>query len=508
MRKLLALALSLMLAMPAFGATVYFAQTSAGGATGADCADAIAKGSVTWTAGNTYHICGTVSNTAGTTVIGINASGTSGNPITLVWENGAIVEAPYCAGSGSGGCIDLEGHSYITLNGGTNGIIEDTANGTGLTYQQASVAIQGNSSGNITIENLTIENIYVHTSASDSTISDSAANCIYDNGTANAWTIENNVMHDMSWCVNIQYNNSTGITINGNNIYNVDHGVALGGPAAGYTLSTVNIYGNNIHDYSNWDTAADSYHHDGVHIFGHSDNASDTITGVNIYNNTFGGCIGQNVTAHVFMEANAGGTSNVAIYGNSFIDTCAGNDPDGLLTTGVDSGYAIYNNTFIGPSTDTCVGTSSSPSIIFKNNVVSGCEPLMYITTGGGFAAGGLQNNTYANQTGSNAFSYLGTTYPAFSSWQTATGQDASPSQYVSSAGLNSAGQPLSGSAVLGVGQNLTSLSITGLDTDLLGIARPGSGNWTAGTYQNTAASSTGSQLSGGVKLTSGAKIQ
>ena len=53
------------------------------------------------------------------------------------------------------------------------------------------------------------------------------------------------------------------------------------------------------------------WHHDGIHIWGYNNDGSDTITGVNIYNNKFGGCIGKNVTAHIFIEANSGNTKNV-----------------------------------------------------------------------------------------------------------------------------------------------------------------------------------------------------
>ena len=478
--------------------TVYIAPTSAGSNNGTSCGNAYAV-SYFNTAGNwnasptgtqigpdtTVNLCsGNYIGAANSTVLGFHLSGTSGHPIILMFQAGAVVEAPYCAGGGSGGCIDLEGHSYITIDGGGVGIVENTANGTGLTYQQTSSAIQANGTiAGFTLQNLTIQNIYVHTSPSDSAIGDNAAVCVYENGAMTNWTITGNTMHDMSWCISLQYNTSSNLTFSNNNIYNVDHGIALGGPGAGYTLSNVNIYGNNIHDYSNWDTSGNTYHHDGVHMWGYSDNGSDTIAGVNIYNNTFGGCIGQNVTAHIFMEANGGGTSNVLIYNNTLLDTCSGNDGDGLLTTGIDSGYKIYNNVFAGASTDVCVGTSSSPSITFENNAVSTCGTLMYITSAGGFAASGLNHNVYANSSGSNAFSYHGAYFASFATWQTDTGQDASPSQYAASAGLNSSGVPQPASVVIGNGVNLSGLGITPLDSDLLGNAR-GGGAWDIGAYK------------------------
>jgi hypothetical protein len=435
--------------------------------------------------GTTVYLCGTLTGAANSTVVGIQSGGTSGSPVTLLWDTGAIVTAPVCPGISSGGCVDIEGNAFVTLNGGTNGIIQNTANGTGLTYHQSSTAIQAIGAANLTVENLTIQNIYVHTSASDSTIDDSSAVCIYDNGSANNWVIQNNTMHDMSWCISIQYNTTSNVTIAGNNIYNIDHGIAFGGPSSGYTLSNVNIYKNKIHDYSNWDTSGDDYHHDGVHIWGNGDNGSDTITNVNIYDNMFGGCIGQNVTAHVFMEANGGNTTNVSIYNNTFIDTCSGADNDGMLTTGVDGGYKIYNNTFMGTAGDTCMGTSSSPNVTFVNNVVSGCGILMYIASGGSFASGGLHNNVYANCAGSNCFAYKGNYSGSFSTWQSEAGGDASPSTYVSGAGLNSSGLLQTGSAAINAGANLTSLNLMPLDSDIVGTLRPSSGAWAAGAYSS-----------------------
>ena len=224
---------------------VYVAQNSAGGANGADCADAFPvswfNNGANWGSGTsqigpgtTVHLCGTITGAANATVLGIQGSGTSSNPITILWENGAVVTAPVCPGIASGGCVDLQGNSYVVLNGGTNGVIQNTANGTGKAYQQSSTAIQAIGSTSLTVENLTIQNIYVHTSASDGVIDDSAAVCIYDNGSANNWVIKNNVMHDMSWCISVQYNTSSNITISGNNIYNIDHGIAFGGPSSAY----------------------------------------------------------------------------------------------------------------------------------------------------------------------------------------------------------------------------------------------------------------------------------
>jgi hypothetical protein len=477
---------------------IYIAQSASGSANGSNCGNAYAytffnnsgnwgSGSSQIGSGTTVHVCGTWSGTAGQWFLAFQASGASGSPITLYFEPNAILQAPYF---NSNGAINTRGYSYLTIDGGTNGLIQNTLNGSPggacpggtCSYQQASMAIQASGSSNFTLKNLTIANLYVHTSASDTAIGNSSVNCIYNNGSFTNWTISNNTMHDVSWCISIQYGNSTNAVISGNTIYNVDHAIAFGGPAPGNTLNGVTISGNKIRDYSNWDTTANAYHHDGIHIWGYNDNGSDAISNISIYDNAFGGCVGQNVTAHIFMEANGGNTRSVTIFNNTLMDTCAGNVTNGFITTGVDSGYQIYDNTAIGASTDTCYATSSSPSVVFKNNVASGCGTFMDVTTGGGFATGGLNNNVYANSGRSNVFVYHGNYTSSLSSWQSETGQDAN-SVYAANALLNSNGSPQIGSPVIGAGVNLTSLGVTMLDSDIVGTARPVSGAWDVGAF-------------------------
>ena len=65
----------------------------------------------------------------------------------------------------------MNGFNYITIDGGSGGIIQNTANGTALQYQHDSLGIFLNGS-NIIVRNLTIRNIYANlgssTSATDS----------------------------------------------------------------------------------------------------------------------------------------------------------------------------------------------------------------------------------------------------------------------------------------------------------------------------------------------------
>jgi hypothetical protein len=146
MMKHLALLLLCTASAFASASNVYVAQSAAGGGTGVDCANAYA---VTFfnTAGNwgagaaqigqdtTVHLCGTFTASAGANgYLTFQDSGASGHPITLLWETGAVVQSAYF---GTGGAVSTNGKTYLVIDGGTNGVIQNTANGTVLANQQA-----------------------------------------------------------------------------------------------------------------------------------------------------------------------------------------------------------------------------------------------------------------------------------------------------------------------------------------------------------------------------------
>ena len=77
--------------------------------------------------------------------INIPASGTAGNPITLKFADHVIVQVPYFpddpGGNGCGGGICMNTRSYVVTDGGTNGILQNTANGTLLANQKPTLGI-------------------------------------------------------------------------------------------------------------------------------------------------------------------------------------------------------------------------------------------------------------------------------------------------------------------------------------------------------------------------------
>src|SRR5271157_3872247 len=121
----------------ALGSDIYITQNTSGSDSGADCTNAH---SAAWfnangVGGNTYHLCGTFTGTAGSTML-TPPSGSAGNVLTVLFESGAVLTSP-AWGSTSAGAITLSSSSYVTIDGGTNGVIQNSANGTGLAQSQS-----------------------------------------------------------------------------------------------------------------------------------------------------------------------------------------------------------------------------------------------------------------------------------------------------------------------------------------------------------------------------------
>ena len=348
-------------AAKASASNIYIAQSAAGAANGADCADAFAvaffNNSANWGgggnqigAGTTVHLCGTMTFAGGTTGLTAHGSGTSGSPITIVFENGAILQAPNFGDGGAG--IRLDGLSFITVDGKNTGIIQATLNGTlggaclgGLCLgDNGGTGISAANSTNVTIQNLTIQDIYLRTSITDTLVNQFANFSIHANPATNL-TINNNIMHDAGNHLATQGNN---MVISNNDMYNMDHGLATG--LAGTSYSGAYVFGNHIHDMAAWDAPTGCggncpYHHDGLHFF--QNPGPGYWDGVYIYNNTFDGSPGVTApTGWIFMEATCCTNGHVYVFNNT-------------LTSGPES--------FPGE-----MGIYSGASIVIANNSVWG----------------------------------------------------------------------------------------------------------------------------------------
>jgi len=485
------------LSRPALGTTRYIAQTAGTFSGGQACngQPAITPASfngVTNSPGDVNYICGTITGGTGAQILAPAGNGASGNPVSIKFDTGAILQAPYF--SATGGAINLDGHSYWVIDGQNTGTIQNTANGTALTYKQTTKAIEATNCNNCTVQNLTIANLYTHTSTSDWAIDDTMVRCIDFNGSN--WLIKGNTFHDAGWCLFENYNNGdANIEIANNTLYNITHGWMIATTTQGANSGPFLFHDNDVYGYVNWDTpmSVDQYHHDGIHCFTAANGTAAHISALSIYNNKFGPGSGVTVTAHIFLEGGSGGaatpcadsTSNIQIFNNVFLD-------DSMIYNGAVGWYSgsggMYNNTILctpglgGGVGLNAEGRNSGSTVTFKNNAITGCDSAMYVHT-----PLTTDYNAYGNST-SNAFICNGTFYATsqFSSWQSCISGD-SHSTYNSSLGLDTTtGVPSSGSPVIGTGTNLSSLcsgALAQLCSDKAGTPRPSSGNWTIGAY-------------------------
>ena len=382
------LAIVFLLCVSASATVRYVAQSagtfSGGSACNGQTAITVATfNSTTLSAGDISYLCGTITASGGASAfITISQSGSSGNPISLVFDTGAVLTAPYWGVSGP---ISLSGVSYITIDGGTNGIIQATANGTGLANQvYNSEGITLSSVSNSEVKNLTIQNLYVHLcSLPLSTCTDDAGNtspsAVYWLGGSGV-TVDHNTFHDEF--AGFRYvapgaGTYSNISLHDNVIYNVNWSMNIGLSTSSTNINTMSIYKNTMHDWLNWGTDNNSNHHDGVFIFTVSAGCSITgsgMSGAQVYDNIGYGIL-EAITGFVFLEDdNCAGQliTGTGVYNNVFYDTYGDIGGDGYIVDWAQDSV-IANNTVQSYSTNSSLwgiivyGQGST----FYNNIVS-----------------------------------------------------------------------------------------------------------------------------------------
>jgi hypothetical protein len=511
------LTLVILFAVPVFAQTqdIYLAQSSAGGNTGADCADARAytffNSSSNWAAsfssgkispGTTVHLCGTFSfGSSQGTVLTFQGSGSSGSPITLLFESGASLQAQ----SWSAQAIDSTGNNYLTIDGGTNGFIESTLNGYSsatcpagaCTLQQSNGScVQITSATNIAVQNLSCGPIYVHYCPSGL-----EASCP-DEGGSNSGGLEFRNVDSVlvtknscqgAWaCINYDWSGThSNVVISNNTIFYSNIGIQVTGGNSGAVLNTLIIYGNAIHDGTNWTDQANGNHHDGMHLF--SVTSGNQINGLQVYNNYIYGNWGNGVNAWIFVEANGGGAiASPEIFNNLLVDgTTVAHAGNGLLS--IDgSNPLILNNTMDGGTAqNSCMLWTGNGGTVENNICMNSSQAVIYKAS----TITAMDYNDYYNVSAS------GWNNGSLAKWKSSCSCDSH--SITSNPNLSPSYQPLAGSPVISAAPNLTSLGITALDTGApqnFGVAgscgtgcipRPplGSGAWDAGGYQFSSSS-------------------
>jgi hypothetical protein len=433
---------------------LYVAQSALGAANGSSAANAIAVASLNYSSlnpGDTLHLCGVISNSLG-----------GANGITIRFEPNAKWSNP------ASRAFFLDGLCNLTVDGGSNGIVENTDCGTALGHQTTYSAFDISGCSNITIENLHINNLYVHSSANDSGPSIASCGGIYANGLSGANYFCNLSFSNVGWGISI-LGSPASMTASNCSFVNYDHGIVPGGTNVLITQCDFGSTGN-------WDTTNNVYHHDGVHYFGTTNFNACLITRC-----IFHGNWGSNNTSFIYMEGDGihGTPPNTQIFNNIFLPTNYLND--GMVFC-AGPNCQIMNNSFVGSGiTLSSALTTGGAGTVVVNNISSGVDNFIYCTGNGPVL---FSNNIYANPApGGNApFCSNTTSFATLAQWQSAVGD--AHSLFTTSAAVNPDGTVPAGSPAVGAGANLTPL----FKVDYVGNLRTNIGPWVAGAYTRASA--------------------
>jgi hypothetical protein len=501
--RVIALSLVALIAVSGASASdIYLAQSAAGSSNGADCADADAVSAASWSAGNTYHLCGTI-----TSQVAPSASGLAGSHITILFEANAKISMPAIPDYAGGGGINLAGQQFIDVNGGSNGIVESTANGTSKANHVNSVGINVDSTNNVTIHNIVFQNLFVNVCCSDGS---QFGQGIYGQGAISNLRFYNNTCTQLFSCVQIQETGTaTNIEVDHNSLPNQDIGwgivVVMGN--TGFTVTGVYIHDNDITPGSgtginsnsatfigtnSWCTGTtDRTHLDPIHTWSQG-STPDGVYNEYIYNNYIHGyfCVNQGVansTAAIFWEAHVtgGNAPNTATVFNNLILMQGGHPGDGAIFPQSGTNGNIYNNTIdcTGADSGSLATEFGGGTDTYYNNLIIGCAEAVLFD--GGSYSGDYNDwfNIGASGWGQQTFAQWKSSQP---------GQDTH--SITSNPKVNSDHTLQAGSPAIGVGSNLTSMNIAQLDTSkplnvgvgyvsTLGFPRPASGGWDLGAY-------------------------
>ncbi|MGA9529601.1 MAG: choice-of-anchor Q domain-containing protein [Terriglobales bacterium] len=447
--------------------------------------------------GSTVLLCGTFTFAAGSTGLTVQGSGTSASPVTIQFDKGAILQAPYFKGTfgAPGGGIVLSGVSNVTVDGKNTGIIQNTDNGTNLGHSSASTGVYISSVSGVNVQNLTIQNIYANAGSTPGAKDSNGWNAndiVIDQGAVSNLVINHNTLNNAHAAVNTDLENYTysGITISNNTM--ADHGWSISLGAYGNShVSGVLIFGNYLTNWDNWQFPSDTYHTDGLIAY---TNTSARFP-ISFYNNYLDTNLGNGSgTSYITC-----GQGTICTIFNNVIAADSHTTHSGGLQVCVTpmwlyqgSGpHDIYNNTFVGPGldqTDVIIDSAAengfpAPSFKFENNIVQGFGGLLatYATNTDDMASSNY-NNFYQMAGTSFASENVGGsgTQISYAKWQS-SGFDAAST--TSNPQLSGTYTLQTGSAAIGLGTNLTSLDINPLDLDKSGAPRPATGNWDSGAY-------------------------
>jgi hypothetical protein len=446
-------------------------------------------------AGTTVLVCGTFTQAAHSgPLLTFQGGGSSQNPIVLKLDATTNITAP----SWTGTVIEAGSFSYWTIDGGAarTSIMQSTLAGSsghpcpGGTCQYVDNGYCVDASGsNVTVQNITCANMYVNYCPSgnylDSSCNDpnNVGGCIIMSNNSNV-LVQNNVCYDTSDPLVYALGGTispSNIVFKGNTVYHVCTGFQVSDNRTSGNMTGLVVQGNFIHDGFNWaNYPGAKCHVDGMHLF--INNSGPTATGTQISGNFIYGNFGNAINAFIFTEdPSLTSWIGTQVFNNILEDDTPASIPsqagNGFISLNGTNGK-VFNNTMNGLTTALNLNGSG---YMVENNTSSNVYAA-YVRGSGNLTT--ADYNNYYN-IGPGGMSGGG---DSFASWESSCACDS----HSSNGNPNFSGNvtlpvgspaatnylPSSSSAMLPKkGQNLTSLSITPLDSDFADVTRPGSGS-------------------------------
>jgi hypothetical protein len=457
--------------------------------------------------GTTIHLCGPITGAVNTSALVLRTSGAAGNPITVKAETGSSLSSPAWSKYGA---INLNGQSYIVLDGNNVGMVQNTANGSGLTYQQVSNLISnassmGSRSHDIIIKNWKLLNAYqyVVNSTLDEAIYSSSNSISLASMGSNIQVVGNTIIRSGKTGIEINPSTasssvapSTNWEVAYNDVSRSCWFVDLSAGSPNIAFSFASVHHNKFHDNSDFWNTDNSCHADPVFI--RAPGAGASYSDVYIYDNDFFGPLG-NMTGIIFFSQ-YGGKHNF-VFNNLFRPSststvpgrqCASNG--WIAAVWPIAEISSFNNTFDASQVPSCQGTIRGGSAVYGQTVAATIgvwkNNIEVSLLGTRMAAGGILTSDYNDwfginivlNSGSQAFK-AGNVYYTFAKWQ-GIGQDIH--SIISNPNLDPTGRPGPGSPVIQKGVNLTSECSSNPKLVPLCLTKDGvqrSSTWSMGIY-------------------------
>lgn len=464
---------------------IYVSQMQQGGGWGTNsaCAKSVAwfNAAANWgsgankiSVGDTVHLVGTITNS-----LTVLMSGAPGSPITILFEPNASIAMPAVPATGA---INCQKRSYLTIDGGVNGVIRSTDNGTARGNQVNSIGVDWEGSGGLiaglTIQNLTITNLYVRT-ANSSDVNGSGKG-VYVTG-----ALTNSVVRNcaISWCASgilIAYSPGRSLDIEcySNSVSHCNQAITVGDADRNAVVDGLAVHDNRINLFDDWEDPGAYFHHDGIFVF--AANPGSFMTNLSVFNNVIGPYFGTHITAAIYtVSTPANGIRNAAIY-NNVLFTATNKAPScGFIDAGYVQGGCICNNTLdangyggIG------VMVSNGTNIMIVNNAMTGINYPIYVGVAGWIEICDYNGYYYG---GKAVSAYYGGAIISYAKWGMLGFDKHSVVAYPAYTGGAAFDFRLqSSSPFINAGLNLSPLCTS----DILGVTRPRGLAWDLGAYE------------------------